>query len=664
METIEIRYKSVTVSGSSESTGGGSGISTGFYRKYVVYTDSNGTQYYARGGPGNTGEIATEYGEYTPIIRDYDREGDDPSQIVATGEDLSSAWEDIKRAMDEIEASGTPYRPWGPNSNSTVATAIESAGLPMPATLPDYPSPGSEDRVPPDGEISGSAGGDQLQDDGAPASLGENQPLSPLVLDLDGDGVELTGQAAGTTAYFDLDADGFAERTGWVKADDGLLTLDCNGNGRIDDITELFGTNDPASSGFVTLAGLDGNADGRIDAQDARFAELRVWQDADQDGISDAGELRSLGELGIASVGLGYATVSVTSEGNRISEVGTFTRADGTTGQVADVWFANDQTDTRWRGDITIDMRAYFLPVLRGYGEVAPLSVAMTGDEALLQMVADLTFAPVAQAGTFRSQVEAILLRWAEAEGVDPASRGPNIDARILVALERFTGEGFVNSFGETDPRPAQGDFVRGIWGEFVADMSVRLLMQGPLRAALANLGHDPITGNVHGTLDTGAAAASLVAQLETSFADTAPAEERRATLTTVQGLIHALDLVASAFDPIPPDHDAQLTTALIIHAGIELPVSILRTHVVGTGIADSAGDDILVGATTGETLTGGNGQDWLIGGRGNDRLEGASGNDTYLVDRGDGQDTIYDSSGTETLRFGDDVLSSQITFS
>ena len=64
--------------------------------------------------------------------------------------------------------------------------------------------------------------------------------LTPLVLDLDGDGVELTAQVDGNVA-FDLDGDQFAEWTGWVAPDDGLLAIDLNGNGRIDDVSELFG---------------------------------------------------------------------------------------------------------------------------------------------------------------------------------------------------------------------------------------------------------------------------------------------------------------------------------------------------------------------------------------------------------------------------------------
>jgi hypothetical protein len=110
----------------------------------------------------------------------------------------------------------------------------------------------------------------------------------PLVLDLNGGGVALTS-LTGSTVQFDLNGDGFAERTGWVRPGDGLLALDSNGNGRIDDGNELFGTS--TQDGFTMLRTYDANNDNVIDASDAVYANLLVWRDANLDGVSQVGEL-------------------------------------------------------------------------------------------------------------------------------------------------------------------------------------------------------------------------------------------------------------------------------------------------------------------------------------------------------------------------------------
>jgi hypothetical protein len=121
----------------------------------------------------------------------------------------------------------------------------------------------------------------------------------PLVLDLDGDGVEVTA-LAGSSVHFDFDQDGFAERTGWVSPDDGILVIDRNGNGIVDGAAELFGS--ATQDGFEVLEALNTNGDGVIDAQDEDFAELRIWQDADGDGVSDAEELITLQEADIVAI--------------------------------------------------------------------------------------------------------------------------------------------------------------------------------------------------------------------------------------------------------------------------------------------------------------------------------------------------------------------------
>lgn len=118
---------------------------------------------------------------------------------------------------------------------------------------------------------------------------------SPLILDLDGDGVETINKAA---IHFDHDGNGFAETAGWVGKDDGLLVWDRNGNGLIDDGSELFGNNTKlangqnAANGFAALAELDSNQDGKIDANDSAFTQLRIWKDADSDAVLDTGELQ------------------------------------------------------------------------------------------------------------------------------------------------------------------------------------------------------------------------------------------------------------------------------------------------------------------------------------------------------------------------------------
>ncbi len=176
--------------------------------------------------------------------------------------------------------------------------------------------------------------------------------VDPLVLDLDGDGLELTARTS-QSPLFDLDGDGFAEQTGWVQSDDGLLVHDINANGEIDDITELFGS--PTTSGFDELAVHDLNADGLIDVNDAIFTDLRVWQDLNQNAKVDAGELSTLTEAGIESISLTATASNVHNANNLIAEVGSFTRTDSTTSEISDVKFKINNYDSKWLGDSTVD---------------------------------------------------------------------------------------------------------------------------------------------------------------------------------------------------------------------------------------------------------------------------------------------------------------------
>jgi hypothetical protein len=188
---------------------------------------------------------------------------------------------------------------------------------------------------------------------------------TPLVVDLDGDGLRLSGPR--NAVSFDLTADGKPDRITWTDPDgnDGLLALDLNRNGRIDDGRELFGgqtllplTGQAGSPhGFRPLADYDANALGgnenrMIDADDAVFSQLRVWVDRNHNGLSEPAELLGLLAAGIHSIDFGYGFADTRDEhGNVLWLEGRAWKASGEV-KVYDVIFLYGEPETPGAPDL------------------------------------------------------------------------------------------------------------------------------------------------------------------------------------------------------------------------------------------------------------------------------------------------------------------------
>lgn len=168
---------------------------------------------------------------------------------------------------------------------------------------------------------------------------------SPILIDVAGNGFILTNAANGV--LFDISGNDRLQQLAWTapNSDDAFLVLDRDASGAIEDGKELFGNftwqaykaNSPPN-GFTALAEFDtqaqgGHVDNVIDSRDAVFANLRLWQDANHDGVSQPGELHTLLELGLASIDLSFKTSKrIDANGNEFRFRAKVTDARGSQG--------------------------------------------------------------------------------------------------------------------------------------------------------------------------------------------------------------------------------------------------------------------------------------------------------------------------------------------
>ncbi|MCS5708999.1 tandem-95 repeat protein [Candidatus Berkiella cookevillensis] len=161
--------------------------------------------------------------------------------------------------------------------------------------------------------------------------------VPPIILDLDGDGVELLSFENSPVSMF---INGVNYKIGWASSDDGILVYDADQDGKISDISEinlsLYHPDAKTDLDGLRL-GFDSNQDGIFDVSDEKFNSFSIWRDANGNGVIDFNEMLSLSESGIVHINLNSDNQSSVIEGNLITGYTSYQTTDGNTHLAADV---------------------------------------------------------------------------------------------------------------------------------------------------------------------------------------------------------------------------------------------------------------------------------------------------------------------------------------
>ena len=618
------------------------------HHSYLVYKDCDGNEEVINGW-GIEGEIVTEAGVPMGQSKDY-RDPDTAKEErgakqldipLAEGQTMADVWEKMKQAAQQIHDCGVRYRLFGTNTNSVLYTILKRCGI-VPCQ-PDhvgkidfYPGWGIEISKPCPVDEPSEGRGRRKSGPGPRWSMNpfpRDNPDSPLALDLDGDGIETVGLSA--NIHFDHDGDSFKELTGAIAADDGLLVLDINGDGQINSGAELFGNNtlladgELADNGFLALAELDSNDDAIIDAEDARYAELRIWRDLNQDGVTDEGELFTLEDAGVQSLNTIYSEQRYTDRsGNQHRQVGSYTTTSGEVRTMTDVWFTNNPTLTQ-ETIIEVSSEIGDLPDINGNGRSHSLHQAMARDESgKLQSLVE-GFAVASTRAQRLALTEQIIFAWTGQEGEYRKHFNASIDARRMGALEVF--------YGHEIYRPGHNGVnysrvFNAIFDDVADAIFSRLSAQTHLAVFFREISWSE-------NAETGVWEADFSNVVDDLF-DYAK-DNPRQVQAIMQDFAQAIRGINSQ-NAVNVDLLGNAVGKFIVTADL----SGYTGETVG--IISSA---LLKGAGGAERIIGDSGKDFLFGFGGNDQISGMAGDD--ILDGGEGDDVLVGGAGDDEYRFG-----------
>jgi len=509
----------------------------------------------------------------------------------------------------------------------------------------------------------------------------------PLILDIDGDGIHALGLTAGI--HFDYDGNGFKELTGWVAPGDGMLMLDRDTDGILGNGSELFGDFTPlangmnALNGFQALAQYDANGDGKIDASDPVWSQLKVWQhDPEATDLGDpdsSGILSTLDEIGIKAIYLDSTIINRTDDaGNTEIRSGHFEWTDNRQSTISEYRLQRDTSNAIATEYLEVLPDIETLPDLQGYGNVYSLQQAMARDASgQLKSLVESFIAEMNPANR-ATILDQIIFKWTGTDAIATNARGPFMDGRKVVALEKFYGD------SPRNPDPGLATLWKDTYHELFEIFYSNLMSQTHLKNLFDKIDYafDEISQKIKGDLSAvvtdiqaalagdpdqgkallsefsrtlrGFGAQEMVNYL--SFRETFIMQDESLGWVIDAGGLPVIDGIGQGSAPLS-QHVIGMYTADAVKGSLTEGDGYINglagsDVVYGTSrhetLINSTGDSILVAGAGNDRIWAGTGNDILDGGAGNDVLEGESGNDTYIFRLGSGQDKIIDTDPTE----------------
>jgi VCBS repeat-containing protein len=482
----------------------------------------------------------------------------------------------------------------------------------------------------------------------------------PLALDLNHNRIIDTSNWSNSEAYFDLNDNGTSEKTGWIADGDGWLVYDEDGNGRIDNGNELFGTD--IEEGYSVLKRkFDSNDDNVIDNKDERFNELQVWID-NGDGISQTDELKTLSELNITSINLDNVDTNINSNGNLLFKTSTFTQ-DSKEYLSGDLLLEVNNRDTNLNrlkdedGNFTASFDSWVLPILKGSGDIPDSTFSYDKNDDLRYLAYQMNQDPQKAYDNF----ELFMGEWTGLEALHKKygivrENGYTLDD-ISWMYESLNGLDIFRS--QIENALESNDKVgRILTTLLIQEFSYQVFEQHFASFAIQSCYKD-VFESVDYSLEDDMLIVGDKDKLESSLI-----EYLNQDLTTKElsifGYITSyfkgnLGIESELFDSVTNENNKLVIQDILSE---NKTFNIFQTKFDG-----SDNDEIIFGTAYDNTLKTNGGDDTLLGSSGDDKLYGGSGDDTYIYNLGDGHDTIHDAKGRDTIILGEGIIKDNIRF-